>query len=209
MQHYYCRKYFYDLTRKYCSEQAVMERLWKELECCYSAPGRYYHTLNHISGVIAVLQTVAGNIDSIDACLFAAFYHDAVYDVLKSDNEERSAQLAAQRLAELNVPAEISRLCNQHILATKTHEQADCADTNLFTDADLAILGAVPPLYREYCANIRKEYSIYPDDAYRLGRKKVLMHFLAMPFIYKTAFFRGRYEQQARENIAAELCDIQ
>jgi len=208
MQYAYSRARFYDLAVKYCLDISIADAKWNELEMRYTMAGRFYHTLNHISGVIAVLDTASHLADCADALQFAAFYHDAVYDVLKNDNEERSAALANQRLAELRVSAEITGLCNQHILATKKHEQSTCTDTNLFTDADLAILGGVPALYQEYCRNIRKEYNVYPDDMYRAGRIKVLEHFLSMPRIYKTDFFRERYEIQARENINTELAEL-
>lgn len=208
MQHAYSRACFYDLAIKYCKDISIADAKWNELELQYNGAGRFYHTLNHISGIIAVLDTSSKHVDCLDALQFAAFYHDAIYDVLKNDNEERSAALADQRLAELSVPTEIAGLCHQHILATKRHEQSTCSDTNLFTDADLAILGGVPALYQEYCRNIRQEYSIYPDDVYRAGRIKVLEHFLAMPRIYKTDFFRERYEVQARENIKTELAEL-
>ena len=53
--------------------------------------------------------------------------------------------------------------------------------------------------------NIRKEYAIYPDMLYNPGRKKVLQHFLTMDTIYKTAVYRDRYEQKAKENLQREL----
>lgn len=154
------------------------------------------------------MDTATGQVKCPEALLFAAFYHDVIYDVLQQDNEERSADLAKTTLVELNIPAEVTELCNNHILATKKHEYSACADTNLFTDADVAILGALPPLYREYTGNIRREYSVYPDEVYKPGRIKVLEHFLAMPSIFKTSFFMGRYETQARENINQELAEL-
>lgn len=208
MQHHFAHSRFNTLLKTYSSSQAQIGGLWNELEQHYSSVGRYYHTLNHVSGLIAVLDTATEHVECMEALLFAAFYHDVIYDVLQQDNEERSADLATQRLAELNMPAKVAQLCNRHILATKKHEYSDCTDTNLFTDADLAILGAVPALYDEYRANIRREYCIYPDEIYRQGRIKVLEHFLAMPTIYKTSFFRERYEAQARENITAELAEL-
>lgn len=95
--------------------------------------------------------------------------------------------------------------CAAMILATKHHGKAENADTNWLIDADLSILGQDPATYGQYTLQIRKEYSIYPDFLYNPGRKKVLKYFLAMPRIYKTSDFSGKYEQQARINLAAEL----
>ncbi len=40
---------------------------------------------------------------------------------------------------------------------------------------------------------------------YNPGRKKVLTHFLAFEEIYKTEFFKEKYEQKVRENIIREI----
>jgi predicted metal-dependent HD superfamily phosphohydrolase len=92
-----------------------------------------------------------------------------------------------------------------HILATKSHHKSEDNDTNLFTDADLSVLGAPWEAYQEYYRQIRKEYAIYPDLLYKPGRRKVLQHFLDLPAIFKTAAFHTRYEGQARENLFREL----
>lgn len=94
--------------------------------------------------------------------------------------------------------------CQALILATKKHEPADY-ETNLFTDADLSILGSDPGTYNRYLKNIRKEYAMYPDILYDPGRKKVLLHFLNMDQIFKTKEFSGQLEAQARKNLEAEL----
>ncbi len=78
-------------------------------------------------------------------------------------------------------------------------------ETNLFTDADLSILGSDPDTYKVYSKQIRREYSIYPEIIYNPGRKKVLTHFLKMDKIYKTEEFSDRYELNARINIQTEL----
>ena len=64
-------------------------------------------------------------------------------------------------------------------------------DINLFTDADLAILGAEPEIYKNYAAAIRQEYSVFPDPIYIPGRKKVLLHFLKMERLFKLLISRG------------------
>ena len=99
-------------------------------------------------------------------------------------------------------------LCVQHILATKSHAVSENNDTNLFTDADLSVLGADREVYEQYYKQIRKEYSIYPDLMYNPGRKKVLQNFLGMKRIFKTDYFYGKFEEKARRNITAELNEL-
>ena len=133
------------------------------------------------------------------------YYHDIIYDALKSDNEERNAVLAERRMEEINVPGQIIENCKTQILATKKHLYNSVSDTNYFTDADLSVLGQDLETYRTYYQNVRKEYSIYPNLIYNPGRKKNLIHFLEMERIYKTQHFFLKLEEQAKENIKCEL----
>lgn len=133
--------------------------------------------------------------------LLAVFYHDSIYHVLKNDNEEKSAALATSRLSSIGCPAEIIARCCRHILATKKHAAAEDTDTNLFTDADLSVLGQPIDVYREYCGKIRKEYAVYPDIQYIPGRLKVVRHFLQMENIFKTPAFFSSFEAVAKSNL--------
>ena len=46
------------------------------------------------------------------------------------------------------------------------------------------------------------------DFLYKPGRKKVLQHFLDMENIFKTEYFRNKYENTARTNIRKELSQL-
>lgn len=197
------RQTFIELLLNYTTDHKAIDVLWDELEHLYGSRDRHYHNLSHLEYMLHELIAVKGNITAWHTVLFSLFYHDAVYNVLRSDNEEKSAALAETRLGGI-VPADILKNCTQQILATKKHEPSD-SDTDYFTDADLSILGGTPDAYTAYIKAIRKEYSIYPDLLYRPGRKKVLMHFLDMPRIFKTGHFFDQYERAARNNLQNEL----
>lgn len=196
---------FIKLTQKYCTYKTLIEKLWVEIEKNYSSSKRHYHTLVHLQHLLTQLRNVESAIKNLDAVLFALYYHDIIYDPLKTNNEQKSAALAAERLKQISVPENLIQTCCAHIHATQKHLPAADSDTNYFTDADLSILGAGQGQYMEYVSQIRKEYSIYPDLIYNPGRKKVLLHFLNMPRIYKTDYFHERFEKQAKENLGAEL----
>ncbi len=166
---------------------------------------RHYLTLVHLEHLHAQLLPVLDQLRDKDAVVLAIAYHDAVYDVKRSDNEERSAELARTSLGPLGLGHALIDHCAAMILATKAHTLSDDPDTDLFTDADLSILGAPPEPYERYEVQVRKEYAIYPDLLYRPGRRKVLEHFLAMPRIFKTVYFRDLFEAQARINLREEL----
>jgi predicted metal-dependent HD superfamily phosphohydrolase len=144
-------------------------------------------------------------LDDPDTVLFSIFYHDIIYQTTQGDNEEKSAALATDRLALLNVSTEKISKCRKQIMATRDHPWSDESDTNYLVDFDLAILGENAALYNDYTKKIRKEYSVYPDAVYHAGRQKILQHFLDMEKIFKTEAFQARYEQQARKNIMMEL----
>jgi predicted metal-dependent HD superfamily phosphohydrolase len=189
----------------YTENTGRIKDFWGEIEKAYSTTDRHYHTLHHLTFMHLELSPFHSQLADADAVWFALFYHDAVYDVRRTDNEDKSATLALQRLAALSVPEETMRLCREHIMATRAHTLSDNPDSNLFMDADLSILGQHPDMYHAYSTKIRQEYSIYPDAVYNEGRRQVLNHFLQEPYIFKTTPFREIYEQQARFNIGTEL----
>ena len=194
---------FLELVSRYTNTPG--DSLWKEIEVAYSGKKRYYHNLTHLENMYTGLLFCKEEIEDWDTVLFALFYHDIVYKATSKDNEEKSAELAVQRLIDIGFPKGKVELCYAHILATKSHVISNNNDTNLFTDADLSILGYSWETYETYYKQIRKEYSYYPDLLYNPGRKKVLQHFLSMEHIYKTAFFREKYEAAAHENLKAEM----
>lgn len=178
---------------------------WAEIEKNYSRKKRYYHNLGHLQAMYNQLLPHQSLVQDWDSILFSLFYHDVVYNVLRKDNEERSATIAMLLLEKINFPPERRLLCYEQIIATKTHAVSRHPDTNLFTDADLSILGQERAVYETYCKQVRKEYAVYPDILYRPGRKKVVQHFLDMERIFKTDTFFSLLEKTARENLQWEL----
>jgi predicted metal-dependent HD superfamily phosphohydrolase len=199
------QKTFIELVQKYSKDLSLVESLLDEIEKSYTSKKRFYHTLSHLENLLQQLLEVKNKIQNWDSVLFAMYYHDIVYKASKSDNENKSAEVAKQRLHTAGVPTEIINKCVSLILATKDHSLQNDIDTNLFTDADLSILGQSWELYEEYFKQVRKEYSVYPDFMYNPGRKKVIHHFLNMNRIFKTDEFFNKYEEAARKNLAQEL----
>lgn len=188
-------------------DRKISNTLWTEIESFYSKGGRHYHTLHHLDSLLLHLKPLKSNFVNWNTIVFAIVYHDAVYNTLKNNNEEKSADLAAKRLSAINFPSNEIAICSQLILATKKHQPSD-RQTDLFTDADLSILGADSATYQLYTKQIRNEYSIYPDLMYNPGRKKVLRHFLEMTRIFKTKEFFEKYDQRARLNLENELKNL-
>jgi predicted metal-dependent HD superfamily phosphohydrolase len=198
---------FISALSHHTSDPQTHQSFWREIEMNYSKSNRHYHNLNHLNALLHELIPIKAKFTDWNTIIFALAYHDIIYNTLKSTNEEKSAELAVKRLSSFGFPESQTAICSKLILATKKHEAAD-PETNLFTDADLSILGSEPETYKMYTHQIRKEYSVYPDFMYNPGRKKVLQHFQNMTNIYKSEEFRIRYEEKARRNIQMELKDL-
>jgi predicted metal-dependent HD superfamily phosphohydrolase len=177
----------------------------------WSEPHRHYHTLVHLEACLAGLdahRALAADPAAVEAALW---FHDAVYDPRASDNEVRSAALAATVLRAARVSGETIARIENLILATRAHQaEADGdPDTALLLDLDLAILGAPPAAYQAYAAAIRREYAWVPEADYRRKRAAILARFLQGPRLYLTAPFFARHETAARANLAAEIAALE
>jgi len=196
---------FFRICVDYTKNETLADQLWREIEKKYSEKGRHYHNLNHLENMFSELEVVKDKILNFSNISFSVFYHDVIYDAASKLNEEKSADFAKQALEKLAVsPKDIKEILQQ-IIATKSHQLSENRDINYLMDADLSVLGKDTKTYIQYTQQIRKEYAIYPDFLYKPGRKKVLKHFLELENIFKTEYFRDKYELQAKENIRFEL----
>ena len=176
-----------------------------ELIAAYTAPGRHYHNLGHIEDCLGALAGVKGlTATERDILTEAIWWHDVVYDPARSDNEERSAQLAEAHVRP-DIVEEVARL----IRLTKTHhvEPGDRLG-GILISIDLSTLGAEPARYDAYSAAIRQEFIHVPEADYRAGRARVLQQFAARPVLFPDAGFAAKYDRKARENLARELAAL-
>ncbi|SDI12664.1 HD domain-containing protein [Chryseobacterium jejuense] len=199
------RDQFEQLCLLFTNDLGLIGSLWKEIETKYTEKGRHYHNLLHLENMFRELDAVKSNISDFSTVSFSVFYHDIIYNASSKSNEEKSALKAVERLSELGLHQGDLTIISDQILATKLHQKSEDQNTNYLLDADLSILGKDFESYLAYTRMIRKEYSIYPDLLYKPGRKKVLKHFLELNSIFKTDYFKEKYEVQAKSNIAAEI----
>ena len=181
-----------------------------ELIALYGEPHRRYHTMAHIQDCLAQVAASTDFTDEQRALMDAAiWFHDAIYDPTRHDNEAESARLAVERLSTEGVGpafiAEVQRL----ILLTAGHrvEDGDRLGARLVS-IDLSILGAEPERYDAYAAAIRQEYAHVPEAAYRAGRAAVMVRFLESPRLYADPAWAARYEARARRNITREIAAL-
>lgn len=199
---------FEQLCLNFSNDSELIGKFWNEIEKKYSGKSRHYHNLRHLENMFEEIDAVKNQIENFDIISFSIFYHDMIYDSTSKVNEEKSAEFSKETLASLGLNHEDIQKVYLQILATKSHKKSDDIETNILLDADLSILGKDDEVYLEYTKQIRKEYSIYPDFLYKPGRKKVLEHFLQLQSIFKTDYFKAKYEVQARKNIEVELRNL-
>jgi predicted metal-dependent HD superfamily phosphohydrolase len=184
----------------------LTERLREDLLARWSESHRKHHNVVHLHELLDAVQSLADEGLSFDreAVELAAWFHDAIYEIGRDDNEDRSADLARELLSSSPVRDEVARL----VLATKTHKVAD-DDINaaVLSDADLSVLGANAARYQRYAAAVREEYDAVPDEVFKPARAQVLTELLNGP-IFHTAPGRDRWEAQARRNVAAEIAAL-
>ncbi|QBS45706.1 metal-dependent phosphohydrolase [Nocardia sp. CS682] len=172
----------------------------------YQEPHRRYHTVDHLAAMLGVIDELAGDAEDADAVRYAAFFHDAIYAVDRSDNEEQSAVLAEEVLESLGAAPELVGEVARLVRLTATHDPAD-DDRNggVLCDADLAVLAADEQGYAAYTEAVREEYRHVPDELFRAGRAAVLQGLAGQPRLFRTPTARARFEAAARDNLDREL----
>jgi len=197
------------LTAGYPNASNIASVSIAEVEKAYGGKKRYYHNAEHILSLLQFASEYRAQLKAPLLVDFAIIYHDIVYNVLRKDNEKRSAVLATKRLSVLGMNSYEIGLVKIYIEATQLHQipqgLAHAEDLALFLDCDMAILGAPWPEYELYTQKVRREYGIYPDLLYKPGRKKFLEQCLASPVIFHSPAFHSRFDAQARSNMHKEL----
>ena len=180
---------------------------FRDLLTRYSEPHRQYHNIQHIEECWAAFEQASSQAEHPVALELAIWFHDAIYDPRRSDNEEQSAILALKCLEQSAYRER--QLVSDLILATKTHVANNIPDAPLLLDIDLSILGKPAARFAEYEAGIRAEYSFVPIALYAEKRAAILRSFLSRPRIFTTEAFFNHFEAQARRNLTASIAALE
>jgi predicted metal-dependent HD superfamily phosphohydrolase len=168
----------------------------------YAEPHRKYHTLQHLHECLSLFETMLDAPDHSPEVEMALWFHDAIYDLKSSNNEDLSATWAEKALLEASVARESASLVRNLVLATKHTALPTTRDEQVLVDIDLSILGASEERFAEYEHQIREEYSYVPSLLFKIKRRAVLRSFLDRPAIYNTPILHGQLEAKARANLA-------
>lgn len=195
-----------DLTTKLNIPKEAAMSIYDRLYYEYSDWDRAYHNLSHIRSFLALSDVYALDIERKNLFDAAIWFHDAIYNTKKKDNELQSAQLARELLIPF-LEVDQVKFIQQLILSTEGHKpRLKHPDNLLFLDFDLAILATDWDTYTKYSDAIEQEYKKwYSFFLYGAGRRKVLKHFLEREEIYFSEVFKTNYESIARTNLEKEI----
>lgn len=172
----------------------------------YREAQRHYHTLTHIEAMLAHFDAYRALAQHADWVCAAIWFHDAIYDPTRGDNEARSAALAASSLRALGWSDAACKRVAALIELTAHHEApAGDGDAALLIDFDLSILAAAPAAYDRYLAQVRREYGDVSDADFRAGRHDFVAALLARERIFSTQQLHDAWEAPARENLQREV----
>ncbi len=177
------------------------EDTFAQLEDHYLQTIRKYHNDQHIKVCLEQFGRTRRFAEHPDEVEVAIWFHDAIYNPKRSDNESKSAAWAASFLRKHQIDDTITERVKSNILATQHNQVPERLDERLVVDVDLSILGQPPDSYEQFESAIRQEYKWVPSMIFRRKRRAILQSFLDRPSIYSTDWFIAQYEDQARQNL--------
>jgi predicted metal-dependent HD superfamily phosphohydrolase len=182
------------------------EELGRDLLAWYSEPHRHYHDTTHLAEVLEAVDLIHSHAQDSNAVSLAVWFHDAIYDPRRKDNEEESARLAESVLPGAGVAeSQVLRVAALVRLTTEHDPAASDADGAVLSDADLAILASSPARYARYASDVRAEYAFVAESAFRKGRLAVLEDLLSHDALFRTPTGHELWEERARRNVLTEV----
>jgi predicted metal-dependent HD superfamily phosphohydrolase len=189
-------------------DSPALTQLHRDVLGRYAEPHRHYHTRQHLAECFEKIEDIMALAEHPAEVAIGLWFHDAIYDTRRHDNEERSAEWARAAARELGASAASAQRIHALVMSTRHAIEPVGIDAQVLVDADLSILGARPGRFEEYEAQVRREYAWVEDAAFRSGRAKILKTLLDRPHLFSTAGFRQRYEAQARRNLKSSLASL-
>lgn len=183
--------------------------VFTDLVKSYTEPHRHYHDLSHVKHCLNEFEDVKELSQNPEAVEMAIWFHDAIYNPKKDDNEKESAKLAEKELRELGLSQGFRQKTKELILDTDHSRKPDTENGELIVDIDLSILGQENDKFTDYQKGIRKEYDWVSEKQFEEKRSEILKGFLGRDHIFQTNFFRDKYEKKARANLKSAIKELQ
>lgn len=175
---------------KYLSNEQVLDILSK-----YDESHRFYHTRKHLSEIMDYINGCVDDLteDELDILSVCVYFHDAIYNPKKDNNEKKSVDLMNEYT---KIPEDIRKKSKSIIMDTASSTEPTEKLSRLFWLADRSIFNKDLTELIEYENNIFKEYQHVPYNIYKEKRIEFL----------KTCI--GTYVTSADKNIYALISYI-
>jgi predicted metal-dependent HD superfamily phosphohydrolase len=180
--------------------------VYEELVAAYGEPHRRYHTLRHLDECFGL--GARWDAERPGEVELALWFHDAVYDTRRHDNEQRSAVWAREVANRAGLEPGVGERVAALIMATRHDAVPVGTDACVLVDIDLAILGADAQRFDEHERDVRAEYGWVPGVTFRAERRKILQRLLAREVLYNTPRMRESHEVRARANLRRSLAAL-
>jgi predicted metal-dependent HD superfamily phosphohydrolase len=176
--------------------------VYQQLLNAYNESHRVYHNLTHIHRCLALFDQVSALFENPDAVELAIWFHDVIYKIEDSQNEQFSANLF-MTLTDGLFNNEFRDTVYQHIMATRHNTSPITnSDTKLMVDIDLSSFGLPWDEFLNDNKSVRAELNHIPDEDYNRKQMSFQLSLLNQPSFFKSDYFNEHYEAQARSNIA-------
>lgn len=190
-----------------------MDKLYKDMFDFvlpfYNEEHRVFHNEEHLKYGINLFNFLERQNEIIPETLVAAWlFHDVIYDLSSTTNEEDSADFFEKANKEQNFGFNRDEVLKikKIILSTKTHESEDPI-TQILLDIDMMSLSFEWEEFLIYRNKVKDEYSaIYTDEEIKNGTisfiEKTLLN---KENIIKTEIFKERFNHIAISNLERYL----
>jgi predicted metal-dependent HD superfamily phosphohydrolase len=199
--------------------QASADALGRELVNRHDRWPRRCHDTRQLAVVLQQAAAWRARMQRPDEVELALWFHDAVRDPWRVDNEARSARLATRRLTALGLaPERVARVAA--LVRATAHREAGHApeDAALFAadgpltdtrdwvlDLDLAPLASTPEVFDRLEADLAREYFWVRRARWAAGRGAAIERLLALPRLFRQETLGRRLEGPARANLTRAL----
>lgn len=202
--------YFSEFSRLYKEwlAPAELKQEYTWIVESYSGAGRHYHTMLHIHYWMKACSMLekTGEMPASEIALLRAggFWHDAIFDLKRDDNEARSKEAHSSFCARHGIPGALAETVDGMILATDTRKEGPFTLLEMRArDIDKWNIGLSYRVFRKSFRLLEKELEYAGKDT---GRQR---EFLATQYrremIFETIPFEIPFGAKARRNIARLL----
>jgi len=188
--------------------------LLSQLINAWTEPHRHYHSLRHLHECLQTLDRWGKDVAARHEVGIALWFHDAVYDPTRDDNENKSARWAVEALKDVGATEDAAQRIGKLIRATRHSSPGAQARATrvggleLMLDIDVAILGAERARFDEYECQVRLEYAHVADESFARSRADFVAAMLRRIRVYRTDVAHSELEARARDNLLHSLRNL-